>query len=186
MQDHIGKGFGLAIAFVGPGMIALYGASLHIEVFRNWLGIGASAQPATVGGFLFAVVSAAAIGVLVSNLRWLVLERWIWRRKPPELAHSRRRDTGTELVYQHLVAQYYVFYLCSANSLFALVLLYAAWLAHKLAEPGVGLELAAPAGVLIPAGGVLYAAAKDSLNRYSKRRTSLLESAPAAGGNETG
>ena len=37
MQDHIGKGFGLAIAFVGPGMIALYGASLHVEVFRNWL-----------------------------------------------------------------------------------------------------------------------------------------------------
>ena len=181
MQDQLGKSFGLVIAFLVPGMIALYGASLHVKLLEDWFEIAANARSTTVGGVLLIVVASLGMGVFVSNLRWLVLERWIWRRTPPELPNAhRRRETQTELVYQNLVWQYYQFYQFSANSLFALVLLYGAWLAHELRPEAEGLRpapvaLALPTILLVPTGCVLYVAAKDSLNRYNKRRDSVLK-----------
>ena len=107
----------------------------------------------------------------------------IWRRQPPEIPAHRRRETQTELVYQNLVWQYYQFYQFSANTLFALMLLYGAWLVREVSETGVNPRLALPAVLLVPACGVLYFAARDSLGRYTKRRKSVL-SEPEPQGRE--
>lgn len=182
MQDQLGKSFGLVIGFLVPGMIGLYGAALHVEMLRSWFDIAANAQSTTVGAVLLIVVASLGMGVFISNLRWLVLESWIWRRTPPELPEAhRRRETQTELVYQNLVWQYYQFYLFSANALFALVLLYGAWLAQEMPAAGLRPGLAVPAALLVPVGCVLYAAAKDSLDRYNRRRTSVLQITPKQG-----
>ena len=180
MQDQLGKSFGLVIGFLVPGMIGLYGAALHVEMLRTWFHIAAGAQSTSVGAVLLIVVASLGMGVFISNLRWLVLERWIWQRTPPDLPEvHRRRETQTELVYQNLVWQYYQFYLFSANALFALVLLYGAWLVQELlATDRFRLGLALPAVLLVLVGYVLYVAAKDSLDRYNKRRTSVLQLAP--------
>ncbi len=180
MQDQLGKSFGLIIGFLIPGMIGLYGASLHVEIFREWFGIAANAESPTVGGFLFVVVASVGMGVFISNLRWLVLERWIWQREPPEHDASGRRETQTELVYQNLVWQFYQFYLFAANTMFALVLLYVAWLAAELAsaqDPGL-FELCLPITFLVPASYVLYQNAKNSLKRYNERRSNVLRMVP--------
>lgn len=174
MQDQLGKSFGLVIGFLIPGMIGLYAAALHVEMFREWFGVAARAESSSVGGFLFVIVASIGVGVFISSLRWLVLERWIWRRTPPEHDASRRRDTQTELVYQNLVWQYYQFYLFAANTMFALVLLYASWLAAELLSAGFRPGLCLPAALLAPASYVLYTAAEDSLGRYNKRRTNVL------------
>ena len=178
VQDQLGKSFGLVIGFLIPGMIGLYGASLHVQMFQDWFGIAANAPTATVGGFLFVVVASVGMGVFISSLRWLVLEKWIWRHAPSDHDASRRRETQTELVYQNLVWQYYQFYLFSANTMFALVLLYAAWIASELMSIGFRPGLFLPVGLLAPAGYVLYASAKDSLRRYNQRRSTVLRMAP--------
>ena len=178
MQDQLGKSFGLIIGFLIPGMIGLYGASLHVEIFREWFGIAANAESPTVGGFLFVVVASIGMGVFISNLRWLVLERWIWRRRPPDHDASGRRKTQTELVYQNLVWQFYQFYLFAANTMFALVLLYVAWLAAELASAGFRRGLFLPVSFLIPASYVLYENAKESLKRYNDRRSNVLQMVP--------
>ena len=102
---------------------------------------------------------------------------------PPDLPEAnRRRETQTELVYQNLVWQYYQFYLFSANALFALALLYAAWLARELSTTGLRPGLALPAALLVPVGYVLYASAKDSLERLQQAPDQRAPGGPRAKG----
>ena len=172
-QDHLTKSFGLIIAFIVPGMIGLYAASFPVPGLRDWFGV-ASSQPPTVGGFLFVNVAAAGAGVFLSGLRWLVLEKWYWgwlysendRGGSVSIAERSR----SELVYQNLVAQFYDFYLFYANTLFALILLYAAWAFTE--EPHWGLAWAGVA--LAVAICVLERSARNSFERFHARRANLL------------
>ena len=102
-QDQLGKSFGLIIGFLIPGMVGLYGVSLHVETIEGWFSVASTAQSSSVGGFLFVLVASIGVGVFISNVRWLVLERWIWKREPPKHDASARKGTQTELVYQNLV-----------------------------------------------------------------------------------
>ena len=82
----------------------------------------------------------------------------------------------SELVYQNLVAQLYDFYLFYANTLFALILLYAAWAFTE--EPHWGLAWAGAA--LAVAIYVLERSARNSFERFHARRTNLLKLEEAA------
>ena len=170
-QDQLGKSFGLIIAFLIPGMVGLYAVSFYVPVIREWFGI-AVAQSTTIGGFLFVIVASLGMGVFISGVRWLVLERMFWNRTPPTLNAVGRRATQTELVYQNLVWQFYDFYLFYANMLFAIVLLYLAWVFVEWWPEGV--KLVATTALLIPTCFVLYKSARNSLNRFDQRRESVL------------
>ena len=169
-QDHLTKSFGLIIAFVVPGMIGLYAASFPMPLLRDWFGL-ASSQPPTVGGFLFVNVAAAGTGVFLSGVRWLVLERWLWGETNPGGGVSIAERRQTELVYQNLVAQFYDFYLFYANTLFALIVLYAAWAFTE----GLHWGLAWAGGALAVAIFVLERSARNSFDRFHARRTNLLK-----------
>ena len=170
-QDQLGKSFGLIIAFLIPGMVGLYAVSFYVPVIREWFGIAVD-QSTTIGGFLFVIVASIGMGVFISGMRWFVLEHLIWKRESPELNTAQRSKTQTELVYQNLVWQFYNFYQFYANTLFAIVLLYLAWVfAERWPE---GVKLVATTALLIPACFVLYKSARNSLNRFDQRRESVL------------
>ena len=168
-QDHLTKSFGLIIAFVVPGMIGLYAASFPVPALRDWFGI-ASSQPPTVGGFLFVNVAAAGAGVLLSGVRWLVLERWWWGEEDPGGGVSLAERRRSELVYQNLVAQFYDFYLFYGNTLVALIVLYATWALTGELHWG----LAWGGGALAIAILVLERSARNSFERFHARRANLL------------
>ena len=184
-QDHLGKSFGLVIAFLVPGMIGLYAASLHVPIFQSWFEAAAGART-TVGGFLFIVIASSGTGVFLSGVRWYVLEWLIKRGVSTKHDTSKRGETQTELVYQNMRQQHYDFYLFYSNTLVALVVLWASWLPSQLpiltawpfswatAKPIVVTMLG------VAAGWVLYASAKDAYKRYQKKRTAVLELAPKA------
>ncbi len=177
-QDQLGKSFGLIIGFLIPGMVGLYGVSLHVETIEGWFSVASTAQSSSVGGFLFVLVASIGVGVFISNVRWLVLERWIWKREPPKHDASARKGTQTELVYQNLVWQFYDFYLFAANMMFALGLLYLAWLAAEIRTAGLvvdALRMGSPLLLLVPACYVLYRSGKHSLERYTTRRSNVLQ-----------
>lgn len=184
-QDQLGKSFGLVIAFLVPGMIGLYAGSLHVPMLQDWFAAAGRAQT-TVGGFLFITIASSGAGAFLSGVRWYFLEGKIKRAVDVSTEHDivNRRETQTELVYQHMRQQHYDFYLFYSNTLVALVVLWVSWLFSQLpsltawtlswetAKPIVGTLL----GVAV--GWVLYESAKDAYSRYQKKRAAVLRLAP--------
>lgn len=175
-QDHLTKSFGLIIAFVVPGMVGLFAASFFVPPLRVWFGI-ASTQPPTVGGFLFVNVAAAGVGVFLSGVRWLVIERGLWRELDPGGGVSLAARRTSELAYQNLVSQFYNYYQFYANTLVALFLLYIAWAASSWLAKGPHWELVWAGGALAIVGPILERSARNSFDRFHDRRASLLKEA---------
>ena len=76
------------------------------------------------------------------------------------------------------VWQFYDFYLFAANMMFALGLLYLAWLAAEIRTAGLvvdALRMGSPLLLLVPACYVLYRSGKHSLERYTTRRSNVLQ-----------
>ncbi len=168
-MTDISKGFGLVIAFVLPGLVGLYALSYFEPAIRDWFGLAAT-QEASVGGFLFVVVSSIGAGVFLSGLRWLVLD---WAFGPPPAVDSRRRaiDPQTEAIYEDIRSQHYRYYQFYANMLCAIVLLYVAWVVTT--APGwraAGLRFL----VLLGASVILFLSARDAVHKYDEKVRHLL------------
>ena len=180
-HDPIGRAFGLAIAFLAPGMIGLYAASLHVAMLRSWFEAAGRGQT-TIGGFLSMVIAASGAGVFVSGMRWYLVEERIRQDAgvPAEHGTAGRRDAKTELAYQNIRAQHYDFYLFYANTLVALGVLWLAWLPGQLVGVPAEVSWTTVRPILITAltaatGRVLFASATDAYERYQKKRAELLE-----------
>ena len=185
-HDQLGKSFGLVIAFLVPGMIGLYAASLHVPMLHDWFAAAGHAQT-TVGGFLFIIIASSGAGVFLSGVRWYFLEERIKRAAGISTKHetANRRDTETELVYQNVRQHHYDFYLFYSNTLVALVVLWASWLPSQLLALAVWLSWAAVKPIVITvlgaaSGWVLYASATNAYRRYQTKRAEVLKIAPKA------
>lgn len=168
-MTDLSKGFGLVIAFLLPGVVGLYALSYAEPAIRDWFGLAAT-QQASVGGFLFVVVSSLGAGVFLSGLRWLVLD---WAFGPPPAIDSRRRALApqTEAIYEDIRSQHYHYYQFYANMLVAIVVWYGAWLTTAPAWHDAIVRL----GVLVAACVVLFLSARDAIGKYDAKVGQLLE-----------
>ena len=180
-HDPIGRAFGLAIAFLAPGMIGLYAASLHVAVLRSWFEAAGRGQT-TIGGFLSMVIAASGAGVFLSGMRWCLVEERIKQSAdvPAEHETAGRRDAETELAYQNIREQHYDFYLFYSNTLVALAVLWLTWLPSQLVALPADVSWTTVKPILITAlggatGWVLFASATDAYTRYQKKRAELLK-----------
>jgi hypothetical protein len=73
MNDVTAANFGLLIAFLLPGFVTLWGIGEFSPIVHAWL-TGAPEQSPTVGGFLYVTLGTVAMGLLVSTVRWLVID----------------------------------------------------------------------------------------------------------------
>ena len=70
MKQVSNENFGLLIAYIVPGLTALWGASYLSATIRSWMS-GPAIHGPTIGGFLFATIAAVGTGLVVSTVRWL-------------------------------------------------------------------------------------------------------------------
>src|SRR5258707_5032241 len=83
-----GKQFGLLVAYVLPGFVALAGLAPIVPGVAQWLrpAIGTpSSADLGLGAPLYAVLAATAVGLTLSCFRWLLLDRvhhWTGVRRP--------------------------------------------------------------------------------------------------------
>lgn len=112
------KDFGLLIAYILPGFIALLGYADRSETIQLWLGQTADQSP-TIGGFLFLTVAAIFVGMTLSTVRWLVLDSLHAKTgiRQPNWDFSRlgSRESGFNLLL-NIHYRYYQFY---SNSMVA-------------------------------------------------------------------
>ncbi len=168
MRDVPSFSFGLVIAYLVPGFVVLWGISYYSRSVRAWLDVAADKAP-TVGDLLYATLASVAAGVIVSAVRWAVIDtlhhhtgipppRWNFSLLPGRL------DAFRMLVEDHY--RYYDFY---ANTLIAMIFLY---IARRTAIGATAYQWAVDAGFLV-LGIVLFFGSRDALRRYYRRADQL-------------
>ena len=170
MAEISSNNFGLLIAFLLPGFIALWGTSCFSETLRRWLMESGATTP-TIGGFLSITLASVATGVTVSTVRWAILDtvhRWTGLPQPP-WDFSRLQDRVTAFNVLHEI--HYKFYQFHGNVLVALCFVYVARRIH------LGF-FSAPFGWLdagfLALSVVLYLGSRDTLKKYYARVSQLL------------
>jgi hypothetical protein len=161
--------FGLIVAYVLPGFIALAGTAPLLPVMATWLhpvaecGLG-------LGPPVYAVLAATAVGMFLSCFRWLTIDQihsWTGVRRP---AWDDRQLASTLGGFDYLVQNHFRYYEFCGNSLVAVVWAYGLnrWMG-TLPFLGTGTDL----GMLI-VSAVLFTASRDALAKYYNRSGRLL------------
>ena len=185
MADHSGnqwssgstQQFGLLIAYVLPGFVALWGLSYQSPLLRQWLtSPQASVDFPTIGGFLYVALASIALGMTLSAVRWLAIDRI---NEYTGLARPQWDDTKLQQnlgAYNLLRDIHYRYYQFHANGLLALAVVLAA--RPRGPEVSADVPIDVLDAVLLVLVGVFFVTARDNLAKYHHRVTILLDHLP--------
>lgn len=180
MTDLTTKNFGLVIAFLIPGFLIVLSAESHSSLIASWLG-GSIASAPTVGGFLFITLAAIAAGMMVSIVRWLLIDtihhhtgikrpEWNFARLPENLE-----------AFESTVDNHYRYYQAYANLLVAImvaVLLHPRFPTEFGYSPTIGYSTITLLAVL------LFVASRDAMQKYYARTSAILSSSDQETSND--
>lgn len=169
MREVSTKNFGLLIAFLLPGFTALWGASYFSATIRAWLG-ASSANPPTVGGFLYLTLVSVGAGIRASTIRWMTIDKlhaWTGLTDP---RHDFSKLQDHIAAYDLLVEKHYRFYQFYSNMIVSLafVFLVRRWSLGFLAHMDL-VDLGLLILLLIFAAG-----SRDTLRKYYSRTAQFL------------
>jgi hypothetical protein len=179
--DKLAQGFGLIIAYICPGFLALIGLQDRFPSVKAWLGTAAAANT-QAGSFLFAVMGALAVSMLLWSIGSFLIEdvltSWLkWLKLPERSSFSEdaRKQPGIESAYRDLRDQHYRYYQFHASMLVVVPLVYLDWISQfKLSD--VWYLTVIITLVVIFVEFVFGHSAYIQLKRYRERRLSLLAS----------
>jgi hypothetical protein len=168
MPEITERNFGLAIAFWLPGFVLLWGLSYSLPEARIWLSSSESADP-TIGRFLYATVASLILGLLVSAVRWVVIDHILQFFEPaPAIDFSKLKKRETLEAFTAAVENHYRYYQYYSNLLIAIILsLVVHWLYSAISLPCETLIIVALICV------TLFVAARDSRNKYNSRASAI-------------
>jgi hypothetical protein len=164
------RNFGLVIAYVVPGFVALWGLSYLSGSLRLWL-VGAQAGGPNVGSFLYVLLASVALGLTASAVRWAVLDT-VHHMTGIAAPHWNDAKLHERLeAFEALVDNHFRYYQFYGHMLVAGTLAYAAWrLSPESASTPWG---PTEAGFLFLVA-VFAAGSRDALRRYYSRTATLL------------
>lgn len=164
------QNFGLLIAYVVPGFVALWGVSYLSPTVESWIN-GCQQGSPTVGGLMYVTLASLAAGMTVSTVRWAVIDQLHHATGivPPawKFAHLEDKLQG----YLTLIENHYRYYQCHSNLLVAVAFCYGARVFCKgtpLPHP-----LGASLGFLV-LEAILLAGSRNALAKYYSRTQQLL------------
>ena len=172
MQELSNRNFGLMIAYLIPGFIAVWGISyLAPEVSR--IMVGTTEDGPTLGGFMYVTLGSIAAGMTSNAVRWAILDSLHHQTglKRPELDDATLHERVT--AYEWLVENHYRHYQFYGNTLCAVMFTYLCWQASLTdLKPGVDWHDGAAGALSL----ILAAGSRSTLARYYRRSESLLGS----------
>ncbi|HEY3569226.1 MAG TPA: hypothetical protein VGP73_14945 [Thermoanaerobaculia bacterium] len=160
--------FGVIIAFVAPGFITFQAISYHMPTAKAWMD-AASNQEQSVGIFLFVLLASLALGVVISGIRALMIDKLLRTRllrslSVPELNLDWSKVNEAKLPILLTIRnghyRYYQFY---SNTAVALSL----WALSRSVAGGPGLNCY-KWGILVVTVIVLIESARGALEGYVK------------------
>ncbi len=173
MQSVSNDTFGPLVAYLVPGATVLWGLSPFSPPLQA-LFVASSATAPTIGGFLYLTVAAIAAGMIVSAIRWAVIDTLHARTglRPPSLNFARLGDNVD--AFQLLIEIHYRHFQFYANMQVATVI---AYLCHRTYYGFAGTSGWFDVGVLT-IEVVFFLASRDTLRKYYRRSEDLLGSKP--------
>jgi hypothetical protein len=175
MREVSNNNFGLLIAYVIPGYVALWGAASFSATVQSWLGVLPASGP-TVSGFLHVTVASVGAGVFASTVRWLLIDTIHFRTGVPRRDWDYSALQENMAAFEFMVANQYRYYQFFSNTLVSLTFAYGA---HALSTgwPSFSTTLA-----VVSAGTVLWLGSRDTLRNYHTRVGAFLRAKPAGQG----
>jgi hypothetical protein len=169
MKDVTDKNFGVIIAFWLPGFILLWGLSYSSPVVALWLAKSNTSDAPSIGGFLNATVASLALGMVISAIRWIVVDSILHRTTTlPDINFSSFTNKDTFAVFQGIVENHYRYYQYYSNTLIAFILSFLVYVANGPERPSLVAWL-----VLLAIIIVLFFASRDSLRKYHIRAAAI-------------
>lgn len=167
-MEILNRHFGLIVAYLLPGFIALAGVAPLVPVVSSWL------QPVNqglgIGPPVYAIMAATATGMVVSCFRWLLIDRihaWTGIATP---ALNYRALEDRMVSFNYLVESHYRYYQFYANTLIAVAWAYSV---NRLLKTSSLLRFGTDLGVFILCA-VLFAGSRDALAKYRHRSGQLV------------
>jgi hypothetical protein len=178
MKEITDKNFGAIIAFLLPGFLLLWLLSLsnigNTEI-GAWL---KSFSDPSVSGFLYVTLASLALGLIISAVRWAVIDqilrRYYFRRHRkhlPKIDFAKLGDPNKFAVFQQANENHYRYYQYYSNTLVAIVV---GFLVYQFRSTEW-----APVLVWVIFGAltvVLFLASKDCLFKYHERASEIANS----------
>lgn len=157
--------FGLVVAYLLPGFITLGGIAPFVPLVAEWLRPLASSSGSSLGPPVYAVLAATAVGMVLSCIRWLLVDHALgWTGLVSPVIDPDRLEA--RLPTFHLFVEYhYRYYQFYANTMIAVA---ASYVLNRVLGSFSYLGLGTDFGVLILCV-VLLAGARDSLAKYYDR-----------------
>jgi hypothetical protein len=170
LRDVTHDNFGFLIAYVVPGAIAVWAVGYFSPTVAGWFGSGTADAP-TIGGFLYVTIASVAAGMLVSAVRWLLIDTLHHATGIPKPAWDFARLQQNLDAFQTVVEHQYRHYQAYSNCLVALVFLYAV---RRFAVGGDARQLLGETAVFAAVGTLCFVASRDNLRRYYERTNAML------------
>jgi hypothetical protein len=171
-MDILNRQFGLVIAYLLPGFIALMGIAPFAPIVAGWLHTN---QTASFGAPIYAILAATTAGMVVSCFRWFLIDpihTWTGVAKPPFNAEALEENPGA---FNYLVESHYRYYQFYANTLIAVIWTYLIYRSLQLSPHlGIGTDIAA-----LILSVILFAGSRDALCKYRTRSKQLVGQTPS-------
>lgn len=166
MRDSFEKDFGITIAFLLPGFLFLWGISFSSTQVSSWFASPAQNDSQTVAEFLFASLGSLAIGLLISAVRWLLVDQLL---KVLGVADRRMNfknlsDPEKRAAFLLVVENHYRYYQYYSNTLVAVFAAFVFYLFNGPARPPCWVWIG-----IICLGIALFLGSRDSLSKYYSR-----------------
>jgi len=169
VKDVTSNNFGVLIAYLVPGVTALWGLSSFSPSLRVWFASTPNDAP-TISGFLYLTVASLTVGMTVTAIRWACLD----------LAHAATGLTAPDLdfsqlpgkvdAYNLLIEIHYRHYQFYSNMFVATAI---TWICHRISsQPPCQITWIDPGFVLVEA--IFFLTSRDTLRRYFRRTEQLL------------
>ncbi|MBS0262719.1 MAG: hypothetical protein JSS02_12265 [Planctomycetes bacterium] len=169
MNDTVSGNFGLLVAYLIPGSIALWGLSLFSPQLHDWF-VASPPNAPTIGGFLYLTLAALTAGMTVSALRWALVDALhAWSGiTPPRLDFSK---LGANVdAFNLLIEIHYRYFQFHANAFVATLIAYACYRIHGgWAAPWTAFDLG-----IVAIEAVFFITSRDNLRKYYLRAAQLL------------
>ena len=180
MRDITPSNFGLLVAYLIPGFVVVWALGYHSATVREWLAASSEAAP-TVGGLFYATLASAAAGMVVSSVRFVVVDTLHHRTgiAIPAWNFSGLHDRLG--AFETLIEIHYRYYQSHANMFVAILFAYVAW---RLAPGTPAYQFGILDVAFIAVECMLFLASRDALGKYYRRAGALLSPSTQEHGHE--
>ena len=126
MHELTEKHFGLVIAYLLPGFVAISGISHFSPVVSQWMAVP-PASP-TIGGFMYVTLGSLGVGLTISAVRWFAVDSLHhWTGVVAPKWDFARLQENLE-AFDAIVVSHYRYYQFYSNMVIAFPIWAAGWL----------------------------------------------------------